>query len=180
MKEVPEYNVLNAAYILHRMHGGSEFPLDDLRYFFGRGGAVIPIVCEEIVRLDDEALINLNPFGVAITPKGIEVAEEARAEAKIDLETVNEPTEQDEVDLMTVMWALHSATCLDGPVSRTKVCAQSGLDERTVNEALSELIARQMIAFESGVKFSLTSSGKAWIESKSAALFAKSRGVTKA
>lgn len=92
-------------------------------------------------------------------------------------ESADVMTDQAIIEFMTGLWTLHSTTTFDEPVSKTEMFAQSGLDKRAANEVLSEMVAQQKVAFEGGSKFSLTPKGKAWIESKSAALFAKSRGI---
>lgn len=92
-------------------------------------------------------------------------------------ESAEERTNQAVIEVLTGLWTLHSTSSFDESVSKADLFAQVDLPKSTVNEVISEMIADQKIAYEGSKKYLLTPKGKAWVESKSATMFAKSRGI---
>lgn len=92
-------------------------------------------------------------------------------------ESAEERTDQAVIEVLTGLWTLHSTSSFDESVSKADLFAQVDLPKSTVNEVISEMIADQKIAYEGSKKYLLTPKGKAWVESKSATMFAKSRGI---
>ena len=92
-------------------------------------------------------------------------------------ESAEERTNQAVIEVLAGLWTLHSTSSFDESVSKADLFAQVDLPKSTVNEVISEMIADQKIAYEGSKKYLLTPKGKAWVESKSATMFAKSRGI---